>query len=85
MDRENFVEYLNKKDKGVITLDDIVFIRNYIHYRTGELVELNRIEDAARSHIQRFASKLQYAVEYMLDELSINHLLSKEGQIIKFL
>lgn len=90
MTREEFVVYLNQKDFSRlsgkrITLNDLVFIRNYIHYRKKILVSMEEIESAAKNNFIRFSEKLDFAIQACVNHFEINSLHTKEGDLIKYI
>lgn len=91
MDKKYFIEYLRSSQvsNNHISSTDVVFLRNYIHYRKNELVPMEKIEDTIRHYaesniLNKAVTHILYAIDYMMVEFNILLTFDKKGNIIHY-
>lgn len=90
MERPEVLEWINQTLKAVnddngIKIDNnlLIFIRNYIHYYSGILVDMNNIMYSIQIHQIGFINILGYMINNLINTFNIGILKDKNGNFIK--
>ena len=90
MERPEVLEWINQTLKAVnddngIKIDNnlLIFIRNYIHYYSGKLVDMNNIMYSIQIHQIGFINILGYRINNLINTFNIGILKDKNGNFIK--
>lgn len=90
MERPEVLEWINQTLKAVnddngIKIDNnlLIFIRNYIHYNSGKLVDMNNIMYSIQIHQIGFINILGYMINNLINTFNIGILKDKNGNFIK--
>jgi len=90
MERPEVLEWINQTLKAVnddngIKIDNnlLIFIRNYIHYYSGKLVDMNNIMYSIQIHQIGFINILGYMINNLINTFNIGILKDKNGNFIK--
>lgn len=90
MERPEVLEWINQTLKAVnddngIKIDNnlLIFIRNYIQYYSGKLVDMNNIMYSIQIHQIGFINILGYMINNLINTFNIGILKDKNGNFIK--
>lgn len=90
MERPEVLEWINQTLKAVnddngIKIDNnlLIFIRKYIHYYSGKLVDMNNIMYSIQIHQIGFINILGYMINNLINTFNIGILKDKNGNFIK--
>lgn len=81
MNRKDVIKYLNGKNLNQLSIgdEDIIFIRNLIHYIHNKLIPTEEIIHSFQTHhpteIMGYMNNL---IEYCLDKFEINTIIGKD-------
>lgn len=85
MNREDVIKYLSGKNLNQLTIgdEDIIFIRNLIHYVHNKLIPAEEIIHSFQiHHPEEIAGYINNMIGYCLDKFEINTITGKD--FIKF-
>ncbi len=90
MERPEVLDLINQTLKAVnddngIKIDNnlLIFIRNYIHYYSGKLVDINNIMYSIQIHQIGFINILGYMINNLINTFNIGILKDKNSNFIK--
>lgn len=90
MERPEVLDWINQTLKAVnddngIKIDNnlLIFIRNYIHYYSRKLVDMNNIMYSIQIHQIGFINILGYMINNLINTFNIGILKDKNGNFIK--
>lgn len=77
MERDDVLKWLNyrlelsKQQQFIISTDDIIFIRNYIHHYKNKLIPMEQIGNSVKMHSHNLIDYLDFMATKLINDFDI--------------